>query len=261
MNNTIKYIETKMNNVNLELHSHFLKHSASFRKQTIDVLENIKSEEGEKIICIDWSEFTSNIAILNDNEVQVSNILLNAWIDWIITNWKAKVKLILPVADCAAIASIHKSWEINWIFHAWYKWVAWNNDYWIIVNMLKKLRNVSNSENLDDFNFYISPMMWWKFELPIEYVNNLFSQIIEEYNLSSSKYFTKHKDDNTKIYLNLKQIIKDIFQKEWIKLSKQTHFDRKKTNTIYNNLPSYRLYSQEKWLLIDYRLALILKNF
>jgi hypothetical protein len=50
--NIIETIPSLNNNINLELHSHFLPHSASFRKDTIKILEEIQKNT-EQIICID----------------------------------------------------------------------------------------------------------------------------------------------------------------------------------------------------------------
>lgn len=261
--NIIETIPSLNNNINLELHSHFLPHSASFRKDTIKILEEIQKNT-EQIICIDWSAFSTNIESFDDKNIKNADILLQAWIDWIIHSWKKNVKLILPVADCAAISVIHKSGKIHWLFHGWYKWVAWNiGDLWIIINIINNLRETSNSNSLKDFDFYISPMMWLDFELPKEYVNTLFCYLFKEYNLDSLKYLKKHKYNSEKIYLNLKQLIKDLLKIEWVNLRKQVSFSRKITNSKNSHLPSYRLHSQAKDLRykIDYRLALIQKTY
>jgi len=41
----------------------------------------------------------------------------------------------------------------------------------------------------------------------------MFSRIFKEYNLKPEKYFLKHKTDNTKIYLHLRLLIRDILEK------------------------------------------------
>lgn len=261
--NNVELINTWESNVNLELHSHFLPHSASFRDATIEILKERQTHTDNKIICIDWSKYSSNIQIINDENFEESDILLDAWIDWIILDTKKKAEIILPVADCWAIAAYHKSWNIIGLFHAWYKWVAWwENDLWIIANLIYELKNVSNSNNLRDFNFYISPMIWDKFELPKEYVEALFNKLFIEYSLDSKKYFLEHDSNSTKVYLHLRMLIKDVFKKYWIKLSlrwNKSNFDIRKTDSSDSIFPSYRLHS--KYKIIQDKLDTFQKNY
>lgn len=252
---TKELIETDESDIRLNLYSHFLPHSASFRDETIKILEQFESRNlyNSKIIAIDWSEFSSNIITINGENLKSSPILLESWIDWIVLDTKQKAALILPVADCAAIAAYTKTWEITGLFHAWYKWVAWwENDLGIITNLIEELKKVSNSENLKDFDFYISPMIWKKFELPKDYAEKLFSKLFKEYNLDSEKYFLEDDSDYKKIYLNLREIIKDIFKKHKINLrirkswEKESVFDKRDTDSYDSIFPSYRLYSNRK---------------
>jgi len=231
----------------------FLPHSAWEREKTIEILTKLQKEETRKIICIDWTAATSNIKIITDNNFDEASILLPKWIDWVIFNTSEKAKLILPVADCAPIVAYHKTWDICGSFHAGYKWVAWENasDLGIITNMIEELKNVSNSDNLDDFEFYIWPMIWREFELPKSYVEPMFSRIFKEYNLNPNKYFLKHKTDNTKIYLHLRLLIRDILERLWKKIRLKTHlknewsfFDNWITDKWNSEYPSHRLYTQ-----------------
>lgn len=294
--NKITHIQTN-EHIDLNLHSYFIPHSAWVRNKTEIILKHLQNQDlSKKLLCIDWNDYTSNIEVLTDESIDKTWILLPAWIDGIISTTKRQNEIILPVWDCAAIAAFHKWWEINWLFHAWYKWVAWLawNDLWMIVSMLEELKNISNSNNLDNFNFYLSPMMWLDFELPRDYVTLMFNKLFNEYNLNENKYFSDHKENSNKIYLNLKQIILDIFKKNNIKIWKQVKSSTSVTNKASSSFPSFRLHSiansienkliqfkkwekpsrltnqefelelsgqQFKYLKNDYRLALSLKNY
>ena len=231
----------------------FLPHSAWKRWETIKILEYLQTQEKTRqIIAIDWTKATSNIEIITNETFEKNPILLPSWIDWVILNTTEKAKLILPVADCAPIIAYHKTWKICGSFHAGYKWVAWEeaSDLGIITTMVDNLLKVANTNTLDDFDFYIWPMIWRKFELPKEYVEKMFWRIFKEYNLNSKDYFLKHDNDDTKIYLHLRKIIRDILKKLWknIKLQwviwKWSYFDNSKTDDWNSEYPSHRLYTK-----------------
>jgi copper oxidase (laccase) domain-containing protein len=239
--------------ISVKVESNFLPNSAWKRDKTIKILELLQKNEVRRIITIDWTDFTSNIKIITDKNFEETPLLLPSWIDWVILNTTKKAKLVLPVADCAPIIAYHKSWEICGSFHAGYKWVAWEeaSDLWIITTMVENLKEVSNSDDLKDFEFYIWPMIWKKFELPKEYVEKIFWRIFKEYNLKQEKYFLKHKTDNTKVYLYLKLLIRDILEKLWKRIRLKTHlqeepsfFDNENTDNWNSEYPSHRLYTK-----------------
>lgn len=251
----------------LELHSRFLPHSARFREETMKIL-HLEYEKWADVtrFVVDGSKFSSNIHILNESDYDFQNHLLKPWIDWVISSTKQKVQLILPVADCTAISAFNKSWEIHWLFHAWTKSVAWKDDLWMIYNMISSLKYSSKTDNLDDFKFYISPMLGLNFELERDYVDDLFKNIFEVFNLKSDKYYNTHKTDNSKIYLDLKTMIIDIMVINWIK--KNNIFNKwnwrkwvwNVTNSPYSNFPSFRLHTiakklKEKIIDADFKLV------
>jgi hypothetical protein len=53
-------------------------------------------------------------------------------------------------------------------------------------------------------------MMGSYFELNREYADTLFKTIFSYYELKSSNYFKVHREDESKIYLDLKSILLDI---------------------------------------------------
>ena len=237
----------------VKIESQFLPHSAWERDKTIKILEDLQTKKKiRKIITIDWTEATSNIEIITDKNFEQTPILLPSWIDWVILDTNKKAELILPVADCAPIIAYHKTWEICGSFHAGYKWVAWEkaSDLGIITTMVENLLKVANTNTLDDFDFYIWPMIWRKFELPKEYVEKMFWRIFKEYNLNPKNYFLKHDNDDTKIYLHLKKIIRDILKKRWKNIKLQwvlwdwSYFDNSKTDDWNSEYPSHRLYTK-----------------
>lgn len=248
MKNSVKKISLWDNkNLELSLHSRLLTHSAWIRESTESILNTRQSENHDrKVICIDGTDFSSNIISVYNSKISNYPLLLPAWIDWVIMQTHKNYELILPVADCAAIWAWNKDSSITWLFHAWYKWVAWNwENLWIINHMFNELSRL-NSNDLSDFNFYLSPMMWKDFELPLNYVRNLFKKILTEFNLEEEKYFSSHNFDKEKIYLDLKEIILDIFKEFWVKKSKIKSYSWKPTNDPDSIYPSFRLHSIAK---------------
>ena len=241
--------------ISVKVEPQFLPHSAGKIEETIEILEKLQNETSRKIICIDWTQASSNIEIITDKNFEQTSILLPKWIDWVILDTSKKAELILPVADCAPIIAYHKSWEICGSFHAGYKWVAWEDasDLWIITTMIEWLKSFSNTDDLKDFEFYIWPMIWRKFELPKSYVEPMFARIFKEYNLKSENYFLKHKTDKTKIYLHLRMLIRDILGKLWKNIKLKTHlkqewsfFDTWITDDWNSEYPSHRLFTNFK---------------
>jgi len=184
----------------IKLHSRFFPHSVREREKVIKILETqYPKQDGITRFIIVGSDFSTNIHVVDSSQCDWNDTLLEPWIDWIISNTSKHTQLILPVADCAAIAAVHKSWELNWVFHAWTKWIAWNGDLGIIHNALEKLKSLWNTDNLDEFKFYISPMMGSYFELNREYASKLFETIFSHYPLEFSDYSKDHREDKSKI--------------------------------------------------------------
>ncbi len=234
------------------IHSHFLEHPTwgknwEYRNLTKEVLSELQEKtKNRKIMCLDPSLHTSNIEVFSDpKKFNRAEILLPNWIDGVIMNLKDKFDLIIPVADCGWIAVYNKEKDISWVFHAWYSWVSWNTDWdlGIIANMIQELEKL---DSLKNYNFIMSPMAWGYFELPKAYAKMIFSRVFSHYDLKEEKYFKPHREDKTKIYLDLKQIILDIFRTYWIKWNRIKNKTDKQTNSPDNFYPSFRLYSTLK---------------
>ncbi len=248
MKNNIKKITTNTDFV-ASINSHFFEHPTwwvdwIYRHSSKEVLKALQEKTKErKVVCLDPSLHTSNIEVFSDiKQLSKHEILLPAWIDWVIMNLKDKFDLIIPVADCATIAVYNKNKDISWVFHAWYAGVSWNTnwDLGIIANMFEELEKL---DSLKNFNFIMSPMAWEYFELPTSYAKMLFWRVFTHYKLDEKNYFTTHREDKTKIYVNLKQIILDIFRTYWVKWNRIKNKTATATNDPTSLYPSFRLYS------------------
>lgn len=220
------------------------------RDITEDLLDltHIAYQKVRKIIWIDWTWASWNSKIFDIKEFDKEYSLLEKWLDSvIITNLKEtqeKISLILWVADCWAIAISDKSWNTIWLAHAWYAWVAKD----IIWNTIENLCKINS--NLEEFSFYVAPMIWKKFEFEEWKYFEIFEDLAKKYKLNLREYFNPillplskiEKDSTPKWYLDLRKIIIRIFELNWI-CEKQIIFSEVETNNPNNSWPSYRLYT------------------
>ena len=225
------------------------------RTKTDDIIDliNISEERNKKVIWINATWHSNNIKTINSKKINLKVNILEKNIDWvIITNldkYKDKISIVLWVADCAPIAFSDWIGNTIWLLHAGWEWIS-NDIIWNLINNLKTI----NSENINEYNFYIWPMAWEKFEFwKKEYFKN-FMSFFDKWNsywLAPDDYFEEISEE--KWYINLKSMILDIFLKNWIN-QKQIIFSDIETNSPNNNWPSYR----ENWT--DKRIWIFLEN-
>ena len=232
---------------------HFIPHYFSYpfsnKEETKKVLANISFFKDELLYVIDWTDFTSNVKIINWNDIDWNDNhnFLDAWTDWIILTWlneidkkqfelKHKIWIILWVWDCAPIILTSKDWNTIFNLHVWYKWLLWfeYSWFWIIDSFIAQIKELNI--NISDIDMYIWPMAWDNFELPRDYI----VAHIEKYWLNPDKYFKNTKKVNweQKWNFSLRILLFDI-----LRLHGLLDFFDISINTTdpNNNWPSYRL--------------------
>lgn len=249
-----------------KLYTPYLEKPISFsRQEAKKVLIEKNKNTGKKLICVDWTNFSDNVKIIEDKFIKNINsaLLLPAWIDWVVALTKEKIELALPVWDCWLLVANHKDLKnetkILWNSHLWYKWVisSWDLEKnWIIENFLKKLKEVSNCKDFNEFDFYLAPMAWANFELPKKYFDDFIKPFIEKqnkdinslYSLDPEDFITDSKnfDSEEKVYFNLKALIFYILQYKYNIFIKEKNILKGETTDPKNNLSSFRSHTLAK---------------
>lgn len=241
-------------NTIVQLEPYLLPHSAKYRDQANEILQR-REVWFRKIVAIDASEHSNAIDVIDDWNYLETGLLHPSGVDGLIFHTNNSIEGILPVADCAAIAAIHRTKALYALVHAGYKSVAGfsvqknkdRHDTSILENMSVDLLRIGKLSNFDEMDFFVSPMAGVKFELPQDYAQRVFWKLFATYDLDEADFFLPHDEESTKIYLDLRSIIKAVLSKFGI-TSSQIHFDHRDTDNPDTNLPSHRLHTIAKGL-------------
>lgn len=251
----------------------FFENPFSEREKTEKILEKYSEKINSALIAIDWTNFTSNIKIINASNTNFSSVsFLEAGTDWVILTWLNDVKkeqfdnknsvwIILWVADCAPVVWSINSGEIIFNLHIWYKWLFWDgkeDNLWIIYNFFEKIKELNiKTEYMQ--KVYIWPLAWSNFELPKDYFIEKSKYFFQYYkNLKIDDYFIENLENKEKWFLNLERLVYDTFLNHWM-FRWQMESSWIYTTDSNNSWHSYRLFS--KWWQKNSRLtATIWKN-
>lgn len=249
----------------LKLHTPYLEKPISASREDAEnsLLEKNKNSSS-KLICVDGTNFSDEIKIVNDEIIKDINsvLLLPAWFDWIVAKTSSQTELALPVWDCGLLVAFHKDLEnlekIIGNAHLGYKWVIADWDLeknGIIENFLNSLKNASNSEKLNDFKFFLAPMAWQNFELPKNYFYAKIAPFIEKQNktIKTSLRFAPEKfikkspniyNDNNgeRVYFDLKSLILYLLKNKYSINISSKNIDERSTTNPNNTLSSFRSY-------------------
>lgn len=236
--------------IKLSVNWELFEQSFWYREETKDILElyYIWEERNSKTIWINWTSHSSKVVSLNAKNLKERATLIKKGIDWVvITNVdeiKEKISLILWVADCAPIVVSDKKGSTMALVHAWYAWTGKD----IIWNLIKNLEKTNIS--LEDFEFYIWPMLWKNFEFSEKKYFEVFQKLCDKYWLHSWSYFIP--TEQWKWYLDLRDLILDLLIENWIKHN-QIKFSKIETNSPNNPWPSFRLHTKYKNIIEKFK--------
>jgi len=189
-------------------------------------------------ILIDWGQHTNKIELLDAEDIiDKFQIIWPGKDGMIITGIvNQDIILMVPLADCGWIGFKHNSWISLWLIHAWYKWV-YSDIIWNFIEQIEKI------DSLENFSFFMAPMIWKKYEFWKEDYELNFKAILVQYNLKAESYFQEI--NKTHGYLNLKKLILDILKRHGVDTS-QIYVSKPETNNPKNNYASHRLHTLAK---------------